>query len=433
MVKVDISNVWGRIALSDLLSLEKELFAAHNRAAGGTEEYPEIPSWLELPGKIRSEEIARITEAAARIRESSDIFVVVGTGGNLSSRAAIELIQGKNRNLGKGKGDPVILFTGDSYSPQSWNQLVTLLEGKDFSVALISKSGTTTESALASRSLRWMLERKYGTDAAKKRIFAITDPVEGALRLMAAEEGWESFVIPRGASGYFSVFSAAGLLPMAVAGLDIGEILRGAKECQEAYSIRSFDNPVWLYTAVRNLMLRRGKAVELLSCFTPDFGSFGFWWQQLFARSDGKNGTGLFPVPLEYPADLHALGQMIQQGQRNLFETLLRFDTPQQKTEILSDWRNADGLNYLEGKNLSELEEAAHLAVLDAHVDGGVPVLTMEAGMLCEAAVGDLFYFFQLCSAISACFLGADPYLTPGFTTYCDNLNTLLGKPHPKI
>lgn len=433
MIKVDISNVWGRIALSDLLALEKELFAAHNQAAGNTEEHPEVPEWIELPGKIRQEEIQRISDAAARIRENSDVFMVVGTGGNLSARAAIELIQGKNRNLGKGKGDPMILFAGDTYSVQSWNQLMELLEGKDFSLALISKSGTTMESALASRSLRWMLERKYGTDEAKKRIFAVTDPVEGALRQMANEEGWESFIIPRGATGYYSVLSSAGLLPMAVAGLDIREVIRGAKECQAAYSIRSFDNPVWLYTAVRSLMLRRDKAVELLSCFAPDFGSFGFWWQQIFARSDGKNGTGLFPVSLEYPADLHALGQMIQQGQRNLFETLLRFDTPEQKMEILSDWRDADGLNYLEGKNLGEIEDAAHLAVLDAHVDGGVPVLTMDAGKICEATVGDLFYFFQLCSTISACFLGVDPYLTPGFSTYSDNLNTLLGKPRPKL
>ena len=304
-----------------------------------------------------------------------------------------------------------------------------LLEGKDFSVAVISKSGTTTEPAIATRALRWLLERRYGTDAAKKRIYAITDPEEGALRQMAREEGWESFVIPPNVGGRYSVLTAVGLLPMAVAGIDPLEVLRGAAEAKKEYDLRSFENPVWLYAAIRNLMYRKGKAMELLESFEPGFRSMGLWWQQLFGESEGKDGKGIFPVYAEFTPDLHSLGQMIQQGQRNLFETMLRFDPPENPTTIGSDYKNLDGLNYLEGKTLDFVDEQAYRGTLAAHADDGVPVITMDLGPLNERKLGELFWFFELACGISAYVLGVNPFDQPGVEYYKKNMFALLGKP----
>ena len=430
MISVDISNIWGEASLPDLLNLEKEIFDAHNLLSEGTGSGSEYRGWLELPVAEPTEEMRRIQAAAERIRADSDVFVVIGIGGSyLGPRAAIELLQGPNRNMGKGKGDPQIYFAGNSLSTRHWNELQHLLEGKDFSIAIISKSGTTTEPAIATRALRWMLERKYGTDEANRRTYAITDPENGALRQMATEEGWETFPIPQDVGGRFSVLTAVGLLPMAVAGIDIAKVMAGAAAAKEEYALRSFENPVWLYAAVRNLMHRQGKAMELLSSFEPSFKYFGLWWQQLFGESEGKDGKGLFPVSVEFTADLHSLGQMIQQGQRNLFETMLRFDPPTQEHTIVSDYKDLDGLNYLAGKNLSYVDEQAYLGTLAAHVDGGVPVITMDCGELNAEKVGQLFYFFELSCAVSAYTLGVNPFDQPGVEFYKRNMFELLGKP----
>ena len=430
MIKVDVSNVWGELSLPDLLASEKEVFEAHKTLTEGTGEGSDFLGWLDLPVWDPTDEMNRINMAARRIRENSDVFVVVGIGGSyLGPRAAIELMQGQNHNLGKGKGDPQIFFAGNGLSTRAWNELLRLLEGKDFSVAIISKSGTPTEPALATRALRWMLERKYGTDGAKRRIYAITDPNKGALRQMASEEGWETFVIPPDVGGRYSVLTPVGLLPMAVAGIDIVKVMRGAVEGRKAYDVRSFDNPVWLYAAVRNLLYRRGKAIELLSTFEPGAKMFGGWWQQLFGESEGKDGKGLFPVTAEFTADLHSLGQMIQQGQRNLFETMIRFAPPAQKAVVGSDWKNLDGLNYLEGKTLDFVDEQAYLGTLAAHVDGGVPVITMDMGELNEEKLGEMFYFFELSCGISAYLLGVNPFNQPGVEFYKRNMFQLLGKP----
>ena len=430
MITVDISNVWGQIALSDLLAIEKEVSAAHAALMDGTGAGKEFRDWLNLPVREPTEEIERILKAAEQIRSDSDACVVVGIGGSyLGPRAAIELLQGPNHNIGKGKGDPQIFFAGNNLSTRHWNELMGLLEGKDFSVVVISKSGTTTEPAIAFRALRWMLERKYGTDKASKRIYAITDPSKGALRQMAAEAGWETFSIPAGAGGRFSVLTPVGLLPMAAAGIDIMEILNGAMDAKEEYDLRSFENPVWLYAAVRNLLYRNGKAVEIFESWEPGFRMFGGWWQQLFGESEGKDGKGLFPATAELTADLHSLGQMIQEGERNVFETMVRFDAPQQKLTIVSDWKNLDGLNYLEGKTLDFVEEQAFQGTVAAHVDGGVPVITMDCGELTERKVGELFYFLELCCGVSAYILGVNPFNQPGVELYKQNMFQLLGKP----
>ena len=430
MIKVDISNVWGEISLPDLLALEKEVAEAHNTLTEKTGPGNDFLGWLDLPVEEPTEEMIRIQAAADRIRESSDVFVVIGIGGSyLGPRAAIELMQGCNHNMGKGKGNPQIYFAGNGLSTRGWNELQRLLEGKDFSVAIISKSGTTTEPAIATRALLWMLERKYGTDGAKKRIFAITDPVKGALRQMATEEGWESFVIPPNVGGRYSVLTAVGLLPLAVAGLDIKAMMAGACEAKKAYDLRSFENPVWLYAGVRNLLYRKGKKIELLESFEPGFKMMGGWWQQLFGESEGKDGKGIFPVTAEFTADLHSLGQMIQQGERNIFETMVRFDAPEQKMVIRGDLKNLDGLNYLEGKTLDFVDEKAFLGTVAAHVDGGVPVMTMDMGELNDKKLGEMFYFFELSCGVSAYMLGVNPFNQPGVEFYKRNMFQLLGKP----
>ena len=430
MIKVDISNVWGEVSLPDLLAMEKEVFAAHKTLAEGTGAGNDFLGWLDLPVNEATEEMIRIQKAAEQIRSDSDVFVVIGIGGSyLGPRAAIELLQGPNHNIGKGKGDPQIFFAGNGLSTRHWNELTRLLEGKDFSIAIISKSGTTTEPAIATRALRWMLERKYGTEGARKRTYAITDPAKGALRQMATEEGWETFVIPPNVGGRFSVLSPVGLLPMAVAGIDIVAMMQGAYEAKETYDVRSFENPVWLYAACRNLLYRHGKKIELFESFEPGFKMFGGWWQQLFGESEGKDGKAIFPATAELTADLHSLGQLIQEGERNMFETMVRFDAPEQTYTIGSDVKDLDGLNYLTGKTLDFVDEKAYLGTMAAHVDGGVPVLTMDVGALNDKKVGELFYFLELSCGVSAYLLGVNPFNQPGVEMYKRNMFQLLGKP----
>ena len=323
----------------------------------------------------------------------------------------------------------MVLFAGCNLSTRYWNELTRLLEGRDFSICVISKSGTTLEPAIAFRNLRWMLERRYGTGPAKRRIYAVTDESKGALRQMADEEGWESFVIPGDVGGRFSVLSPVGLLPMAAAGIDIMAVLKGAAKAKKEYDLRSFENPVWLYTAVRSLLHRRGKAIELLESFEPGFAMMGRWWQQLFGESEGKEGRGLFPAYAELTADLHSLGQLIQEGQRNLFETMLRFEPPVRKMIIGEDFRDLDGLNYLAGKSLDFVEEQAFQGTVAAHADGGCPVITIDCGKLNEETLGELFWFFELSCAISAYLLGVNPFDQPGVEAYKRNMFGLLGKP----
>ena len=429
MIKVDISNVWGQVSLPDLLALEKEVFAAHMTLTEGNGPGNDFLGWLDLPVTEPTDEMKRISAAAKRIRANSDVFVVIGIGGSyLGPRAAIELLQGSNHNIGKGKGDPQIYFAGNGLSTRAWNELKRLLDGKDFSIAIISKSGTTTEPAIATRALVSMLKEKYGADA-KERIFAITDPCKGALRQMATEEGWETFVIPGDVGGRFSVLTPVGLLPLAVAGIDINAVMAGAAEAKVDYDIRSFENPVWLYAAVRNLLYRRGKCIELLESFEPGFKMMGGWWQQLFGESEGKDGKGLFPVTAELTADLHSLGQMIQQGERNLFETMVRFAPPAEAAFIHADEKDLDGLNYLSGKTLDFVDEQAFRGTLAAHVDGGVPVITMDMGTLDDKKLGEMFYFFELSCGVSAYMLGVNPFNQPGVEFYKRNMFQLLGKP----
>ena len=411
MIQVDLTHMRRFIALPYEAALAPRLRIAHNHLQKNDGAGGDFTGWVRLPQEYDRQEFDRIQAAARRIQSDSRALVVIGIGGSyLGPRAAIELLQGPNHNIGKGKGNPQIFFAGNGLSTRHWNELTRLLEGKDFSIAIISKSGTTTEPAIATRALRWMLERKYGTEGAKSRIYAITDPCKGALRQMATEEGWETFVIPPDVGGRYSVLTPVGLLPLAVAGVDIMEMMNGAADAKESYNLRSFENPVWQYAAVRNLLYRNGKAMEIFESYEPGFKMFGGWWQQLFGESEGKDGKGLFPVTAEFTADLHSLGQMIQQGQRNIFETMVRFDPPAARYTIGSDWKNLDGLNYLEGKTLDFVDEKAYLGTVAAHVDGGVPVITMDCGELNDRKVGELFYFLELTAALCAAADGLNPF-----------------------
>lgn len=424
MISVDISNVWGALSLPDLLGVEKDISEAHAAVMG---QLPETtpPGWMTLPEQ-GSELLRRIRETAERIRRESDVCVVVGMcGAVLGARAAMELLQGVNRNFGRGRGNPQIFFTGTNLSSRHWNELLRLLEGKEFSVIAVSKSGTTLESAIALRGLRWTLERRCGTEEAARRIYAVTDGEAGPLLDMARFAGWETFAIPADVQSPFSVFTAAGLLPMAVAGIDIDELLRGAREALSGYDLRAFENPLWLCAGVRNALLRSGTTVELLAGFEPGFRSFGRWWQNLFAWGEGR---GLLPLGGEYPADLHCLGPVLQESTGRVLETLLRFASPETGHTIGSEINDAGGLNYLAGKQLDQVEEQAFRAVLTAHGDGGVPVITIECGALCESTLGELFGFWQLCCCVSARTMGVEPGSGTGMEPYNTSLTELLSQ-----
>ena len=384
MIEVDISNVWGELDLPDLLAMEKAVFDAHWKLTEGDGE-SSIPGWLDLP---EGEELTRIRKAAEKIRRDSEICVVVGSGGSCrATRTAIEWLRPEDSSR--------VLFAGDSLSTRQWKELTARLEGKAFSVVAISGPETIPESAIALRGLRWMLERKYGTDEANVRIYAVTDPEQGALGRIAREEGWETFSIPANVDNRYSALTAAGLLPMAVAGIDIPELLGGAMDARESYDLRAYENPVWLYAAVRHLLCRSGKRVELLASFASGFRSFGSWWQQLFAGS----GQDLFPAAAEYPGDLRALAPQICRG--HLLETLVRFAPGEEEYIIGSDWKDLDGLNTLAGKTLAYVEEQAGFDAVSAHENAGVPVITMDCGVLNGRTLGELFYFMELACGIS--------------------------------
>jgi glucose-6-phosphate isomerase len=427
MISCDISNIWGALDLSDLLNAEQEVSNAHALLASGEGAGSDFLGWVRLPETVGSE-LHRIQDAAARIRASGDALVVIGIGGSyLGPRAAIELLKGQYYNL---KPDVnKIFYCGNGLSTKAWGQLFDVLETMDFSVNVISKSGTTTEPAVAFRNLKWMLERKYGVDKAKEHIYVTTDPEKGALRQMATEEGYETFTIPPNVGGRYSVLSAVGLLPMAVAGVDIATLLSGALDAMNDLDVRSFDNPVWQYAAARNLLYRHGKKTELLASWEPDFHYFSRWWQQLFGESEGKDGKGIFPSYVEFTADLHSMGQMIQQGERTIFETMVRFAPPDRSLKVAMDWKNLDGLDYLADKELSYVEQQAYQGTVNAHVDGGVPVITLETGSVTESVVGELFYFFELACGVSAYMLGVNPFDQPGVEFYKRNMFQLLGKP----
>ena len=428
MLKLDLSNASAFLPQDYLSSrmeaLEKArvMLAEHNGPGG------DFTGWVRLPEEYDKEEFARIQAAARKIRSDSDVLVVIGIGGSyLGARAVIELLGSADHKLSPNK--PEIFFAGNGLSTDAMGDLMDYLEGKDWSINIISKSGTTTEPAVAFRVFKGLLEEKYGKEEARKRIYATTDAKKGALKGLADAEGYEEFVVPDAVGGRYSVLTAVGLLPIAVAGVDIEALMAGAAEAMDVLAQPGADNIAWQYAAARNALYDAGKAVELLVGYEPAFRFFAEWWKQLYGESEGKEGKGLLPASVEFTADLHSMGQYIQQGQRILLETVVKFSKSRRTITIPNDPDNVDGLNFLTGKPLQFVAEQAMRGTLLAHVDGGVPNLVVEADARDERTVGQLIYFFEYACGLSGYLLGVNPFDQPGVEAYKKNMFALLGKP----
>ena len=428
MLKLDLSKIAGFIPQdyvdSRKANLEQaaQMLAAHNGPGG------DYTGWVYLPRDYDKEEFARIQAAAKRIQQQSQVLVVIGIGGSyLGARAVVELLASPNYNLKK-KDTPDILFAGNGLSTDALLETISLIGDRDFSVNVISKSGTTTEPAVAFRIFKTMLEEKYGKEGARERIYATTDKARGALKGLADSEGYEEFVVPDDVGGRYSVLTAVGLLPIAVAGIDIQALMDGAAQAMEQLSVPGVDNPAWQYAAARHALYENGKKVELLACYEPCFRFFAEWWKQLYGESEGKDGKGLFPASVEYTADLHSMGQYIQEGERLMFETVVQFQ-PKGEYVIPNDPANVDGLNFLSGKPLSFVAQQAMRAVILAHVDGGVPNVLIQMPQLAALSAGYLIYFFEYVCGLSGYLLGVNPFNQPGVEAYKVNMYALLGKP----
>lgn len=391
----------------------------------------EMHGWHDLPETYDREEFARIKGAAKRIQEQSQVLVVIGIGGSyLGARAGLEFTKGPFGNqLGKGDGVEVY-FAGINLSSSYTQDILELIGERDFSVNVISKSGTTTEPAVAFRIFKEKLEQRYGKEEAKSRIYATTDAKKGALRGLAQQEGYETFVVPDNIGGRFSCLSAVGLLPMAAGGIDIDQVMRGCADARNAYANPNFlENDAMRYAALRFLMLMKGKSVEILASYEPALTMFGEWYKQLMAESEGKDGKGLFPVSANFTTDLHSIGQFIQDGARIMFETVLWVENAAKKLKVPHDPANVDGLNFASGISIQEMNEKAMKGTLLAHVDGGVPNLVISIAQRNDYTFGELVYFFWKSLAISGYMIGVNPFDQPGVEAYKKNMFALLGKP----
>ena len=426
MIETDISNIWGSIDFQDLMAMEPRLSAAHQTLSEGTGAGNDYLGWYHLPSGTTEEQLDAIQKAANKIRRDSKALVVIGIGGSyLGARAAIEFINGAMHN----DTDPMkIYFAGNHLSTRALNDLLARLENVDFSINIVSKSGSTIETAIAARMFRWLLNRKYGPEKAKERIYVTTDPKKGKLRALTNEEGYVNFPIPSDVGGRYSVFTACGLLPMAVAGIDIRSVMAGARQAETELDVRSMENPAWLYAGARNLLYENGKKIEMLVGYEPDFEYTARWWQQLFGESEGKDGKALFPAFAQYSTDLHSMGQLVQEGERNMFETVVRFRPDEKDITVEVDWKNIDDLNYLVGKTVSYVEENAFQGVVKAHVDGNVPNIILNCGAMNARTLGYMMYFFQLSCGLSAYILGVNPFNQPGVEAYKKNMMTNLGR-----
>lgn len=379
--------------------------------------------WLHWPSNVKSSWISSIIEAGQQIQKQSEVLVVIGIGGSyLGAKAALEFLSAHQEGV-------EVIFTGQHLSTLALQQVLDYLEGKDFSINMISKSGTTTEPAIAFRILRQKLEAKYGKEEAAQRIYATTDAQHGALRELADQEGYTSFEVPDDIGGRYSVLTAVGLLPLVAAGIDIRSLLQGARQSEKECGQHTEDNDALRYAALRNQLYGNGKKIELLVNYDPQLNSFGGWWQQLFGESEGKKGMGLFPASSSFTTDLHSLGQYIQEGERHLFETVLFFEHPPVALDIPSDAQNLDGLNYLAGKSLHHVNKQAYQGTLDAHEEGGVPNIVFKLHSATPETLGYLFYFFEYACAISGYMLDVNPFDQPGVEAYKKNMFRLLGKP----
>lgn len=432
MLTCNVSNAASFLPEDWLTSRLAGLEEGRAKLESGSGAGGDFTGWVHLPRDYDKEEFARIQAAAERIRSDSQALVVIGIGGSyLGARAVVELLHSPNFNLTH-KDGPEIYFAGNGLSSDAMLEVIDLVKDKDFSVNVISKSGTTTEPAVAFRIFKALLEEKYGREGARKRIYATTDAHKGALKGLADAEGYEEFVVPDAVGGRYSVLTAVGLLPIACAGIDIAALMEGAAQAMEELARPGADNPAWQYAAARHALYTGGKKVEILAAYEPSFRFFGEWWKQLYGESEGKENKGLFPASVEFTADLHSMGQYIQEGERLMFETVVRFDKSRGSITIPHDPDNVDGLNFLAGKELSFVAEQAMRGTLLAHVDGGVPNLVVTVPGRCEKSVGWLIYFFEYACGLSGYLLEVNPFNQPGVESYKGYMFKNLGKPGAK-
>ena len=429
-LSLDLKNIMPFVSEEELRAELQRARAAQQILLSKTGEGADFLGWIDLPVDMNEEVVTKIALAAKKIQKQSEVLLVIGIGGSyLGARAAIEFLRSPNYNLMK-KDTPDIYFVGNNLSSDAVNQIIALIGERDFSINVISKSGTTTEPAVAFRIFKKLIEKKYGKEGARARIFATTDKARGVLKALADAEGYESFVIPDDVGGRFSVLTAVGLLPIAAAGCDIMALLDGARSARLALMGDSSDeNPALRYAAARNALLAKGKNVEILGCYEPAFRYMAEWWKQLYGESEGKCGRGILPHSVDLTADLHSMGQYIQEGQRILFETIVSVRQPNTALVIEAEEDNADGLNFLAGKTLNEVNQFAQLGTILAHVDGGVPNLLLEIDDFSEYSLGWLIYFFEFACGVSGYELRVNPFNQPGVEAYKVNMFALLGKP----
>ena len=429
MIQVDLTHMRRFIALPYEAALAPRLRIAHNHLQKGDGAGGNFTGWVRLPQEYDRQEFDRIQAAARRIQSDSRALVVIGIGGSyLGARGVIECLCSPNYNLRR-KDTPNIYFVGNGLSDRQLRETMELLEGVDFSVNVISKSGTTTEPAVAFRFFRELLEKKYGPDGAARRIYATTDRQKGALKSLADQAGYETFVVPDDIGGRYSVLTAVGLLPIAAAGISIDDLMKGAADSMERFSVLSKDNDAYKYAAIRNILYRKGKSVEILECYEPDFALMNEWYKQLFGESEGKDNKGLFPASCIFSTDLHSMGQFIQEGSRTMFETIVDVKKPAQDLFIDPLEGNFDGLNFLANQNMSIVNRKAMEGTILAHTDGGVPEVLIEVDDLTAYNVGYLIYFFWRACACSGYLLSVNPFNQPGVESYKKNMFALLGKP----
>ena len=429
MIKVDLSNIQSFLRLPYEAAVSPRLKIAHSHLQLGNGRGGEFTGWVHLPRDYDRAEYERIKAAAKKIQSDSKALVVIGIGGSyLGARGVIECLCSPNYNLKK-KNTPNIYFIGNGLSSEALTEVMELVEDVDFSVNVISKSGTTTEPAVAFRFFRELLEKRYGKDEAARRIYATTDAHKGALKSLADANGYETFVVPDNIGGRYSVLTAVGLLPIAAAGIDIDALMSGAQEMMETCAAGDMErNPAWRYAGARYELYHMGRKIEILAAYEPSFRFMAEWWKQLYGESEGKENKGLFPASVEFTADLHSMGQYIQQGERLMFETVVKF-APKGEFIIPNDPANVDGLNFLAGKSLAFVAEQAMRGTILAHVDGGVPNILLELPAISEDTVGELIYFFEYVCGLSGYLLKVNPFDQPGVEAYKKNMFALLGKP----
>ena len=430
-IKLNLKNTG--ISQKSIMEYKEQVENIHKELHQKANDEKDFVGWLELPTNYDKKEFSRIKKAAKKIKKESDILVVIGIGGSyLGARAVIEALTSTFNNMltDKQRKYPQILYVGNNLSPNYINELIEYIGDKDFSVNVISKSGTTTEPAIAFRIFREILENKYGIDEARSRIYVTTDKERGALKTLADNEGYEKFVIPDNVGGRYSVLTAVGLLPIATAGIDIDKLMQGAQNAQERYDDPNLKyNECYKYAVTRNILYKLYKNTEILVNYEPQMHYFTEWWKQLYGESEGKDQKGIFPAGVDFTTDLHSMGQYIQEGRRNLFETVISIENPKSDITINKDEDNLDGLNYLAGKTLDYVNKKAMEGTVKAHVSGDVPNIMINIENLDEENIGELIYFFEKACAMSGMILGVNPFNQPGVEEYKKNMFKLLKKP----